>query len=187
MTAGAVLADLPPDTSAEDVRAHLGIAAGHGVVCRWASAEPAAYGVLVLGVEVDGLGSAHLAYRARGRPQQLAGRPEVGAGMVFVVANNVLGGRDAEFDRWYDDVHIPHTFDYFGFTAAQRFAAVDGRAAFQRMVAYASPADRGRVEAAMAWAAADRERAARSGREPSVPVSDAVTAPRHAGFYAACE
>ncbi len=40
---------------------------------------------------------------------------------VFVVLTNASGGRDEEFNRWYDGQHIPDVLQIPGFVAAQRF------------------------------------------------------------------
>jgi hypothetical protein len=182
VTEAALLA-LPADAPDEDAWAVAGGAAPGRVLCRWDSPDPTGYGFLVLGAGLRRPRPPHLTYQPAAAPVRLPGRPDVGAGLVFVVANNVLANRDREFDAWYDDVHVPHTFEHFGFTAARRFVATRDTAPYQRLIAYASAWDRADVETAVAWAADDRTRAAAAGREPALPVSETVIAPRHAGFY----
>ena len=41
----------------------------------------------------------------------------------FVVFTNAVEGREDEFNRWYDDRHIPDVLAVPGFVAAQRLAA----------------------------------------------------------------
>jgi hypothetical protein len=40
---------------------------------------------------------------------------------VFVVLTNASGGRDDEFNEWYNKQHIPDVLKIPGFVAAQRF------------------------------------------------------------------
>lgn len=40
---------------------------------------------------------------------------------VFVVMTNATGNRDAEFNKWYDNQHIPDVLRIPGIVAAQRF------------------------------------------------------------------
>lgn len=40
---------------------------------------------------------------------------------IFTVLTNPAEGRDAEFNDWYDKVHIPDVLKVPGFVAAQRF------------------------------------------------------------------
>ncbi len=40
---------------------------------------------------------------------------------VFVVMTNATGDRDAEFNKWYDNQHIPDVLRIPGIVAAQRF------------------------------------------------------------------
>jgi hypothetical protein len=41
----------------------------------------------------------------------------------FVVFTNPAEGKEAEFNRWYDEQHVPDVLRVPGFVAAQRFAA----------------------------------------------------------------
>jgi hypothetical protein len=49
---------------------------------------------------------------------------------VFVVLTNAAGGRDDEFNQWYNNQHLPDVLKIPGFVAAQRFsiagAQIDG-------------------------------------------------------------
>jgi hypothetical protein len=44
---------------------------------------------------------------------------------VLMALNGAKAGEEAEFERWYDDVHIPEILAVPGFTAARRFRIVD--------------------------------------------------------------
>jgi hypothetical protein len=46
---------------------------------------------------------------------------------VFVVMTNATGNRDAEFNKWYDNQHIPDVLRVPGFVAAQRFKISDAQ------------------------------------------------------------
>lgn len=46
---------------------------------------------------------------------------------VFVVMTNPTGDRDAEFNKWYDNQHIPDVLRVPGFVAAQRFKISDAQ------------------------------------------------------------
>jgi hypothetical protein len=39
----------------------------------------------------------------------------------MIMLSNAAGGRDDEFERWYDEVHLPDMLKVPGFVAAQRF------------------------------------------------------------------
>ncbi len=45
---------------------------------------------------------------------------------VMVVQSGPAEGRDAEYERWYDEVHIPEVLAVPGFVGARRFRALDG-------------------------------------------------------------
>jgi hypothetical protein len=40
----------------------------------------------------------------------------------FLVFTNARDGRDAEFNAWYDDVHLAEVVEVPGFTGAERYA-----------------------------------------------------------------
>lgn len=44
---------------------------------------------------------------------------------IFVVLTNAAGGRDGEFNEWYNRRHIPDVLRVPGFVAAQRFRLAD--------------------------------------------------------------
>lgn len=40
---------------------------------------------------------------------------------LYVVRTNAVPGREAEFDRWYDEIHLAEVLAIPGFLSAQRF------------------------------------------------------------------
>jgi hypothetical protein len=47
---------------------------------------------------------------------------------TFVVLTNATEGNDAEFNRWYNEQHIPDVLNVPGFVCAQRFRLADTQA-----------------------------------------------------------
>jgi hypothetical protein len=45
--------------------------------------------------------------------------------LFVVLTNPVAGSNDAEFNRWYDERHIPDVLNVPGIVAARRFEAAD--------------------------------------------------------------
>ncbi len=43
----------------------------------------------------------------------------------LLVLTNAINGRDDEFNRWYDNQHIPDALDVPGYITAQRFRLAD--------------------------------------------------------------
>lgn len=46
---------------------------------------------------------------------------------TLVVLTNASSGKDAEFNEWYNKVHIPDVLNVPGFVAAQRFKIADAQ------------------------------------------------------------
>lgn len=44
---------------------------------------------------------------------------------IFIAMTNATEGKDEEFSKWYDDVHLPEVLDTAGFVAAQRYQLND--------------------------------------------------------------
>jgi len=44
---------------------------------------------------------------------------------VFVVFTNAVDGKEAEYNSWYNDQHLPDVLDVPGFVSAQRFKLSD--------------------------------------------------------------
>ena len=40
---------------------------------------------------------------------------------LFLVFSNATAGQDAEFNQWYDSVHVPDVLDVPGVESAQRY------------------------------------------------------------------
>jgi len=45
---------------------------------------------------------------------------------VMVVLSNPTAGKEEEYNRWYDETHLPQVLTVPGFVAAQRFRCVQG-------------------------------------------------------------
>ena len=39
----------------------------------------------------------------------------------FIVLSNPIGGKDDEFNKWYDEIHVPEVLEVPGVVAAQRY------------------------------------------------------------------
>jgi hypothetical protein len=61
-------------------------------------------------------------------------------GAVLVVEIDVEPEFDEEFNRWYDEEHIPQRKDYPGFLSAQRFSHPDRPNAYLAMARTVWPA-----------------------------------------------
>lgn len=46
---------------------------------------------------------------------------------TFVAFTNSVDGREDEFNRWYDQQHVPDVLDVPGFVSAQRFVCADSQ------------------------------------------------------------
>lgn len=46
---------------------------------------------------------------------------------TFLVLSNAVDGKDAEFNEWYTNRHIPDVLDVPGFVAGQRFRLTDAQ------------------------------------------------------------
>ena len=46
---------------------------------------------------------------------------------TFVVLTNPTSGKEAEYNKWYDEQHIPDVLNVPGFVAAQRFRLADAQ------------------------------------------------------------
>lgn len=54
----------------------------------------------------------------------------------FVVLTNAVPGQEAEFDRWYDTIHIGEVCAVPGVVSAARSSAAGGSAAFRSCAIY---------------------------------------------------
>ena len=55
---------------------------------------------------------------------------------TLVVMTNAADGKDAEFNAWYTDVHLPEVLEVEGFQSAQRFKVADATFAGDSQYAY---------------------------------------------------
>lgn len=44
---------------------------------------------------------------------------------IIAVTSRALPGREADYDRWYDDVHVGEVLSLSGFLSCDRFRALD--------------------------------------------------------------
>ena len=98
----------------------------------------------------------------------------------LIVLTNPKEGREAEYNSWYDDRHIPDVLNVPGFVGAQRFKlsaapGMGGAPAWSYMAAYDIDADDPR--------AAVKLLLARIGT-PAMPMSDALDEASLKGFIA---
>jgi hypothetical protein len=99
---------------------------------------------------------------------------------VLVVLTKPVEGREAEFDAWYSEVHLPEVVRLEGFVAARRFALVpdparDAPAPLPYLAIY--EVEDGMLERARRTLAETLERskaAAREGREQELTQTDAL-------------
>lgn len=95
----------------------------------------------------------------------------------FVVLTNAVEGRDADFNAWYDDRHVPDILDLPGVVSAQRFVISDAErsaAPYRYLAIYeVETADLAQTVATLK---------AREGTE-AMPVSDALKPGLLAGFF----
>jgi hypothetical protein len=94
---------------------------------------------------------------------------------------NPVKGREDEYNNWYSNRHLHDIVSMDGFTAAQRFQFTPSGMATENPFRYlaiyrAAGDDVARAEAALLAARVEREDALKSGREPRVPISDALGA-----------
>jgi hypothetical protein len=85
-------------------------------------------GALVVGLTCAVLGAQQRGSSSASPPAPSSGSLQPGAGpnrfLLFVFANP-MAGKDAEFDDWYTNIHIPDLLSLPGYYAAQRFRLVD--------------------------------------------------------------
>ncbi len=55
---------------------------------------------------------------------------------TFVVMTNPTAGKEAEFNKWYNEHHIPDVLNVPGFTCAQRFRLADTQMGGEASKAY---------------------------------------------------
>ena len=55
---------------------------------------------------------------------------------LFIVKATITPDKEAEFNRWYHEVHIPDVLKYPGCLSARRYKALSGEEKFQYMAVY---------------------------------------------------
>jgi uncharacterized protein (TIGR02118 family) len=55
---------------------------------------------------------------------------------LFVVKATIPKDQEKEFNRWYDEVHIPMVLQFNGMVSARRYKALVGEEKFQYMAVY---------------------------------------------------
>jgi uncharacterized protein (TIGR02118 family) len=56
--------------------------------------------------------------------------------VLFIVKATITPEKEAEFNRWYHEVHIPDVLKYPGCLSARRYRALSGEDKFQYMAVY---------------------------------------------------
>jgi hypothetical protein len=77
---------------------------------------------------------------------------------VYVVRTNPVEGRDREYNRWYDEVHLKDVCSFPGFTGARRFRLADGESPYRYLALYEMETDDPGRDLAALTAAAGTER-----------------------------
>lgn len=108
----------------------------------------------------------------------------------MVVLTNAKPGTDAQFNRWYDEIHVPDVLNTIGgYVGARRFRRVDGVPfnagnPWGYMALYDIP--KGAIDHCherIKWSRAEREQALAAGRAPAVPIDPAMGDERLSWFY----
>ena len=55
---------------------------------------------------------------------------------LFIVKATITPNKEAEFNSWYSNVHIPDVLKYPGCVSARRYKALSGEDKFQYMAVY---------------------------------------------------
>jgi hypothetical protein len=108
--------------------------------------------------------------------------PDAGAGPFdqMVVLSNARPGTDAEFNRWYDEVHVPDILSKIGgFVSAHRYRRValpgSDDCPWGYLARYDIPSGQiAHCVSRLQWSRAERQAALAAGREPAVPIAPAM-------------
>ena len=99
---------------------------------------------------------------------------------LMVVFTNAVDGRDDEFNDWYDNRHLADVVGGGPFARAQRFRMADTPhdtpPDFAYLALYEIEDGKTFADARewILWSRAEREQALAAGREPAVPMTDAI-------------
>lgn len=55
---------------------------------------------------------------------------------IFVVKANIVKDREEEFNRWYNEDHVPKVLQFKGAVSARRYKAILGEDKYQYMAVY---------------------------------------------------
>ena len=77
---------------------------------------------------------------------------------VFVVMTNPVEGRESEYNRWYDEIHLKDVCSFPGFTGARRFRLVEGDAQHRYLALYELETDDPQRDLAALTASAGTDR-----------------------------
>jgi len=79
---------------------------------------------------------------------------------VYVVMTNAVPGRDEEYNRWYDEIHLKDVCSAPGFVGARRFRLLDGTSPHRYLALYEMETDdpQGDLAGLTALAGTDRMR-----------------------------
>jgi hypothetical protein len=107
---------------------------------------------------------------------------------IMVVMTNAVEGRDEEFNRWYDDVHVRDVLAKGPFVSAERYRAAAAQPGAEPEYRYLAvyELEEGRVEEArdwLVWSRTEREEALAAGREPEIPIETGVLAEQRVSFF----
>ena len=58
------------------------------------------------------------------------------ATVLFVVKATIRKDQEDAFNRWYNDEHVPHVFQFKGLVSARRYKALEGEDKYQYMAVY---------------------------------------------------
>ncbi len=58
------------------------------------------------------------------------------ATVLFVVKATIRPDREAAFNRWYNEQHVPPVFQFPGLVSARRYKALEGEDKYQYMAVY---------------------------------------------------
>ena len=55
---------------------------------------------------------------------------------LFIVKATIPADKDAAFNRWYNEEHVPQVLQFPGLVSARRYKLIDGEDRFQYMAMY---------------------------------------------------
>jgi hypothetical protein len=107
---------------------------------------------------------------------------------IMVALMNPADGRDAEFNDWYENRHLPDILGLDGIVSAHRYRVAGPQLEAQPPFTYLTvyELDDGGAEKAresIMAARAERARAVAEGRTPQVPLSDSLADDRQLWLY----